>query len=305
MAFGPRPAIFLSMRILLTGGSGDLGSLLTRDLLAAGHELVSIDMVNPKLEGARFIKASILDRHTMAEAMAGVDAVVHIAAWHGIHEEQGKTPFEFHDLNVTGTFDVLEAAARAGVRKFVFISSTSVDDPYGVYGHTKILNEEMCRAYAARHEMDIIILRPRAFIPSWNRAVYKDFTGWAAWFMKGAVHIDDVEQGVLESLDLLFSGMPLPEKAPVLVLDGAYDYTPDDIANWDKDGPCSSFRKYYAAFEKAAFDAGLDISRPPKILGSDAAEALIGYHPRYSLATLLQELEKYGRAGPPAPDFAR
>ena len=290
------------MRILLTGGSGDLGTLLSAELLGRAYDVVNIDMAPPRIAVPHFVKGSIIDRAAVKRAMAGVDCAVHIAAWHGIHEvEKTKTPEEFHDLNVTGTFNMLEAAASAKVRNFVFISSTSVSDPYSVYGNSKILGEEMCRAYAQRHNMRIIILRPRAFIPSWNRDVYKTWNDWAAWFMRGAVHIDDVKQATLKSILRLVENKPVPDMPAILTIDGAYEYNADDLVHWDENGAGSTFRKYYAAHEKRAAAAGLDIARKPKVLDITAARALIGYAPTYSLQNLLAELEKYGDEGPPAP----
>lgn len=290
------------MRILLTGGSGDLGTLLSAALLEGGHEVANIDMAEPRVKGTDFTKGSILDRETLAKAMQGADCVVHIAAWHGIHENEGtKTAAEFHDLNVTGTFNVLEAAAQAGVKKFVFLSSTSIDNENSIYGHTKILGEAMCRAYAERHGMETIMLRPRAFIPSWNRQVYKNYAEWANWFMRGAVHVEDANQSVLKSIERLSSGKPLPEAAPALVIDGAYDYTKDELDNWDADGSGSTFKKHYPEHFDAAEKAGLNIARKPKILDIQKTRDVIGYDPQYSLKDLLQELDKYGLDGPPAP----
>lgn len=290
------------MRILLTGGSGDLGTLLSAELLGRAYDVVNIDMAEPRVPVPHFVKGSITDRAVVKRAMTGVDTAVHIAAWHGIHEvEKTKSPEEFHDLNVTGTFNMLEAAAGAKVRNFVFISSTSVSDPYSIYGNSKIIGEEMCRAYAHRHGMRIIILRPRAFIPSWNRQVYKTWKDWAAWFMRGAVHIDDVKQATLKSILHLAENKPLPLFPPILTIDGAYEYNAGDLASWDEDGAGSTFRKYYAEHEKRAGDAGLDIVRKPKVLDITAARALIRYAPAYSLKNLLQELEQFGDEGPPPP----
>ena len=290
------------MRILLTGGSGDLGTLLSADLLGRAYDVVNIDMAEPRVAVPHFVKGSIIDRVVVKKAMAGVDCAVHIAAWHGIHEvEKTKTPEDFHDLNVTGTFNMLEAAASAKVRNFVFISSTSVSDQWSVYGNSKIIGEEMCRAYAQRHGMRIIILRPRAFIPSWNRQVYKTWKDWAAWFMRGAVHIDDVKQATLKSILRLLENKPVPDMPAILTIDGAYEYNADDLAQWDAEGAGSTFRKYYAEHESRALKAGLDIARKPKVLDITAARALIGYAPAYSLKNLLAELEEYGGEGPPAP----
>lgn len=162
----------------------------------------------------------------------------------------------------------------------------------------------MCRAYANRHGMRIIILRPRAFIPSWNKQVYKNFTDWAAWFMRGAVHVDDVKQAVLKSILHLAENKPLPSSPPILTVDGAYDYTNDDLASWDSGGAGSTFKKYYAAYADLAAQAGLDIARKPRVLDITDTKNLIGYTPEYSLKNLLQELQQHGQDGPPAP-FAK
>ncbi|MDP2206054.1 MAG: NAD(P)-dependent oxidoreductase [Alphaproteobacteria bacterium] len=288
------------MRYFLTGGSGDAGTLLTQSLLARGDAVTNLDLAPPNVTGAVHIAGSLLDHDALPAALFGHDTVVHIAAWHGIHEQAGKTPRDFHDLNVTGTFNILEAAAGADIKNFVFISSTSVEDRFGVYGHTKILNEEMCRAYAQRHGMQVVILRPRAFVPPWNRAVYSDFIGWAQWFMKGAVHVTDVNAAILAACDLL-AAAPLPEAAPVYVIDGAYDYSAAELANWDAAGAGSSFRARYGDFEGLMAQHGLDITRKPRVLCIPDAQRLPGYVPRYSMQNLLEDLQRYGAAGPPPP----
>jgi nucleoside-diphosphate-sugar epimerase len=249
-----------------------------------------------------YVKGSILDREALQQGLVGMDCVVHIAAWHGIHEATGaKDVYDFWDLNVTGTFYVFEAAVRAGVQRIVFISSTSARDWASVYGHTKVLGEEMARAYARRHAVNVITLRPRAFIPPWNRQVYRSFVEWARWFWRGAVHIDDVSQSVVQAIDLLARG---PLATPlVLTVDGAYEYTDDDLRNWDREGTGTTFRKYYPEHYDLAVRHGLDPGRKPEKLDIAETRRWLGYDPRYSLKSLLLELERFGEAGPPAPDF--
>ncbi len=282
------------MRILLTGGSGDLGGLLSEALAARGDEPAVIDLVPPHACVKTYFGGSILDRTVLGKSVEGMDCVIHIAAWHGIHEDRRtKTVYEFHDLNVTGTFNVLEAAAAAGVKRFIFVSSTSVADPYSVYGHSKILGEEMSRAYAHRHGMGVIILRPRAFIPSWNRAVYARFPEWAAWYARGAVHITDVSRAVLCAVDLLKDNGGLAPPAPIFTIDGAYEFTKEDLDTWDAEGSGSTFRKYYPADESLARKYGLDPARKPKVLNIPEAEKLPGYTPQYSLKNMLVELRRF------------
>jgi len=288
------------MRVFLTGGSGDLGQVLSRQLQARADVPVRFD-VRPPLGGCGLhVEGSILDRETLQRSLEGTDCVVHIAAWHGIHEATGaKDVYDFWDLNVTGTFSVFEAAVRAGVRRVVYLSSTSVANWAGVYGHTKVLGEEIARAYAQRHRMNVITLRPRAFIPPWNRQVYRSFVEWARWFWRGAVHIEDVSQAVVRAIELLERG-PLPTPL-VLTVDGAYEYTDEDLRNWDKEGPGTTFRKYYAEYYDLAVRLGLDPAKRPEKLDITETRRWLGYEPQYSLKTLLAELVRFGETGPPAP----
>jgi nucleoside-diphosphate-sugar epimerase len=288
------------MRVLLTGGAGDLGMVLTPALEQRGDVPVRLDVVPPSDRRGVYVAGSVLDRSCLASTLHGVDCVVHIAAWHGIHETTGqKDAYDFWELNVSGTFHVFEAAARAGVKRVVFISSSSVRHRYSVYGHTKVLGEEIAHTYARRHGMQVVTLRPRGFIPHWNRATYTSFIDWAQWFWRGAVHIDDVAQAVLQSLDLLTT--TALERDLVLVVDGAYDYTDEDLQHWDRHGPGSTFRRYYPQYYDLAVRHGLDPTVRPHPLDITATRQWLGYAPYYSLRNLLEELERYGSAGPPAP----
>ena len=89
------------MRVLLTGGSGNLGQALAPRLLEKGDTPVILDVRAPPPlnEGAVFIEASVLDRSKLAKIFRGCDCIVHIAAWHGIHEDRGeKDAYDFFDL---------------------------------------------------------------------------------------------------------------------------------------------------------------------------------------------------------------
>ncbi|MBS2009664.1 MAG: NAD(P)-dependent oxidoreductase [Cyanobacteria bacterium SZAS TMP-1] len=291
------------MNILLTGGSGDLGQILCSRLLAMGHTPIVIDVrlpeqINPDVG---YFEASILDREALHLAMQDCGMVVHIAAWHGIHEyRQERDAYEFWDLNVTGTFNVFEAAAREGIKEIVFISSTSVEDQNGLYGHTKVLGEKIAGMYADRHDMNVITLRPRAFIPPWNKAVYRDYLEWARWFWSGAVHIEDMAEAVCLSVEKLASRERLP--APLtLVVDGAYEYTDEELANWDIEGAGSTFKRHYPQYYALALTNDLDPAEKPHKLDISATTEAIGYKPKFSLGSLLKELAKYGPDGPPPP----
>jgi nucleoside-diphosphate-sugar epimerase len=290
------------MKVLLTGGSGNLGHTLAPRLLEQGDTPVILDVRAPHhwKEGALFIEGSILDRAKLTEAFSGCDCIVHIAAWHGIHEDRGeKNAYDFFDLNVRGTFEVFEAAASLGIDKIIFISTTSVYRPDTLYGRSKILAELIAEDYRKHREMNVVTLRPRGFIPHWDRDVYARYSDWARWFWKGAVHIDDVAAAVILSLDLISRRRIGQHLA--LTLDSAYEYTDADLAHWDAESPGSTFRKYYPEYYDLALSHGLDPALKPTRLDISETTRWLGYKPSYSLTNLLSELAAYGDSGPPQP----
>jgi len=288
------------MKVLLTGGSGNLGQTLVPMLLDKGNTPVILDVRAPRdlKTEAVFIEGSILDRPKLTDIFRGCDCIVHIAAWHGIHEDRGeKNSYDFFDLNVRGTFEVFEAAASLGIDKVVFISTTSVYRPDTLYGRSKILAELIAEDYRKHRHMNVITLRPRGFIPFSDRDVYANYSDWARWFWKGAVHIDDVAAAVILGLDLI-SRQQLRDQL-VLTLDSAYEYTDADLAHWDADGPGTTFRKYYSEYYDLALSYGLDPALKPTRLDISETVRWLGYKPSYSLASLLSELTAYGDRGPP------
>jgi nucleoside-diphosphate-sugar epimerase len=284
------------VRVVLTGGAGDLGQTLVPVLLDNGDTPVVLDIRAPK-EGI-FVHGSVLDRSGLKEYLKGCDCIVHIAAWHGIHEDSGeKNAYDFFDLNVRGTLEVFEAAASLGIDKIVFISTTSVYRPDSRYGSSKLLAEAIAEDYRKHRDVNVITLRPRGFIPYWNREVYTRYSDWARWFWKGAVHIDDVAVAVILSLDLL--SRQRIEQQLVLTLDSAYEYTDADLADWDAEGPGSTFRNYYPEYYDLAVSHGLDPALKPTRLDISETVRWLGYRPTFSLASLLSELATYGDSGPP------
>ncbi|HEX6358588.1 NAD(P)-dependent oxidoreductase [Actinophytocola sp.] len=109
-------------RVLVTGAAGRLGSEVLRVLAAQGAAVVGLDRVDPG--GVEtFFTGSAADTALVAEAMRGVDAVIHLAA---IPRPTLGTPEEVFVGNTAATFVVLDQAARAGVRQAVIASSLSI-----------------------------------------------------------------------------------------------------------------------------------------------------------------------------------
>lgn len=285
------------MKIFLTGGSGDLGKVLAFRLDKRGDTAIRFDLREPSDTHGKYLQGSILDRAELLTSLKGVDCIVHIAAWHGYHEfTKQKNAYDFWDVNVTGTFNIFQAALDAGVKNIIFISSESVTDKNGIYGWTKVLAEQVAERYAEMG-LNVLTLRPRAFIPYWNHTVYQSFVGWAQWFWGGAVHINDVATAVIQGVDLL-AKKSLGQHV-ILPIDGAYEYTEEDLHNWDRDGAGTTFKKYYTEYYDLAVSHGLDPAKKPTRQDLGQTKKWLGYVPQYSLKNLLADLAKYGEQGPP------
>lgn len=286
------------MKIFLTGGSGDLGSVLAHQIQNKGDTALRFDVRKPSDSTGQYIEGSILDRKNLLKNLSNIDCIVHIAAWHGYHEfTKQKNVYDFWDLNVTGTFNIFQAAAECNVKKIVFISSENVSEKSGIYGWTKILSEQIAQKYFDSHQLKVLTLRPRAFIPYWNQDIYKSYIEWAKWYWKGAVHINDVAQAVMKGIDFL-THKTLKEHL-ILPVDGAYEYIYADLTNWDENGSGTTFKKYYAKYYDTVIKFGLDPALKPTIQDITETKKHLGYKPQYSLINLLEDLEKYGEKGPP------
>jgi UDP-glucose 4-epimerase len=132
------------MKCLVTGGAGFIGSHLASFLASQGEEVLVLDNLSSgkreNLEGAGvdLTVGDIRDFDCVATAVKGVDTVFHQAALCSVARSLND-PLSTHEVNTTGTLNVLEASLKAGVRRVVYASSSSV------YGNTKTLpkDEEM------------------------------------------------------------------------------------------------------------------------------------------------------------------
>ena len=170
----------MPMRYLITGGAGFIGSHLVEQLVAQGQEVVVLDdfssgtMDNLAAVRAdiRILEGTITDPDTCREAARGADYVLHQAALTSVTRSV-EAPIEAHEVNVTGTVNVLLAARDAGVRRVVLAGSTAVygdttelpnrEDmvprPLSPYAVTKLAAEAYCAAFTATYGLETVVLR--------------------------------------------------------------------------------------------------------------------------------------------------
>ena len=166
------------MKVLVTGGTGFTGTALVRRLIDAGHDVVALDN-KPGLAcdalrsmGAQVHIGSVTDHAAVSACMDGVEFVFHLAA---AFRELNVPESLYDEVNVQGTRNVIAAAHRAGVRKFVYCSTCGVHGnvenppanedapiaPADYYQRTKYLAEPIVLEYQATG-MATVILRPAA-----------------------------------------------------------------------------------------------------------------------------------------------
>ncbi|MDQ0259510.1 NAD(P)-dependent oxidoreductase [Sinomonas atrocyanea] len=167
-------------RVLVTGGSGLIGAAVVGHLAALGHHVTVLDITGARVpEGAAsFTPGTVTDAETVRRAVAGQDAVVHLAGRAGL--DRG-TPEEIYAANALGTFIVMDAAGQAGVAKVVYASSINAfglplnphdvlpsrypwdeDEPAAIadaYSLSKQANENAATALASQHGTELTGLR--------------------------------------------------------------------------------------------------------------------------------------------------
>jgi UDP-glucose 4-epimerase len=114
------------VRVLVTGARGKVGAATLQSLLDAGHEVTAVDRQPPVDERgreARYIQADLTDAGQAAAVVPGHDAVIHAA---GIAGPKYNPPHVIFHNNVQSTYNTVEAAERAGVGRFVYVSSETV-----------------------------------------------------------------------------------------------------------------------------------------------------------------------------------
>ncbi len=162
------------MKVLVTGGSGFIGSHLVDKLRDKGVEVRVFDMVMPTFrKDIEFYHGSLLDLEALKMAMSGIEAIFHLAAVADV-KDVFEEPHYAESINVRGTINVLEAARKAKLKRVIYGSTTwvysevteqYVDEqtplraPAHLYTATKIASEYYCQAYSKLYNLPVTILR--------------------------------------------------------------------------------------------------------------------------------------------------
>ncbi|MCX8197574.1 MAG: NAD-dependent epimerase/dehydratase family protein [Candidatus Micrarchaeota archaeon] len=226
--------------IVVTGGSGFIGSHLCSLLSESGYKVQILDIAPPKAEAeAEFVRASVLDILRLQRLFEKAEAVIHLAALVDV-QASVSDPYADFQVNAQGTINVLEAARRRGIKKVVFASSAAVygnpktlpiaeshpTEPLSPYGLSKLSAERYVISYNQIYGMENFALRLFNVFGR-GQSAQSPYSGVIAKFAEAFksnsqpliygdgkqtrdfVHVDDVAEAFLRALELQPNGSPI------------------------------------------------------------------------------------------------
>lgn len=296
------------MKALITGSAGHLGEALARTHREKGLDYIGLDI---QASPCTTVTGSITDPACVRQCMREVDTVYHTATLHkphvATHSKQA-----FIDTNISGTLTLLEAAVEAGVKAFVFTSTTSLfgdalrppaDEPAAwiteqiqpipknIYGVTKTAAEDLCHLFHRKHQLNCIVLRTSRFFPeeddsAQQRQLYSEANAKANEFLFRRVELEDVV-----SAHLLASEKAADIGFARYIISATTPFTPGDLPALRQHAP-NVLKKYYPGYDAVyhrlgwKMFAGID-----RVYVNAAARAELGWRPKYDFAYVLEQLQ--------------
>ncbi len=257
---------------------------------------------------------SVADRDAVRAAMQGTEVVFHAATLHKPHIATHSRQ-DFIDINMTGTLNLLEEAVAAGVRAFVFTSTTSVfgdaltprahepaawitEDiaprPKNIYGMTKTAAEDLCQLFHRNQKLPVIVLRTSRFFPEPDdsekaRAGHADANLKTNEYLYRRVALEDIV-----SAHLAAAGRVAAIGFGKYIISATTPFTADDCAHLRYD-PAAVVRRHVPAFEaeyaRRGWTLPADIGR---VYVNDRARRELGWTPKHDFAAILAQLAAGG-----------
>jgi nucleoside-diphosphate-sugar epimerase len=297
------------MKVLVTGSAGHLGEALVRTLQQLQYEVVGLDITASDFTTHT---GSIVDRSFVKDCMKGVEAVFHAATLHKPHVAT-HTLQQFVDTNITGTLNLLQESVAAGVKRFVFTSTTSVFGdaltppagapaawiteevrpvPKNIYGVTKAAAEDLCQLFNKKHGLACIVLRTSRFFPEADdhkemRDAYADENLKANEFLFRRVELEDVV-----SAHLLAAQQAERIGFGTYIISATTPFSISDLAALRTDAPAVVARLtpvYTDVYARLGWRMHQHIDR---VYVNEKARNELGWQPRYDFKHIIERLQQ-------------
>jgi UDP-glucose 4-epimerase len=295
------------MKALVTGSAGHLGEALVRSLNDSNQPVLGIDLLDSPFTHR---VGTVVDRDFVRQCMEGVDTVYHTATLHKPHVAT-HVPQQFIDTNISGTLNLLQEAVAAGVKRFIFTSTTSVfgdalvppasapaewvtEDtrpvPKNIYGVTKEAAENLCQLYYRNFRLPSIVLRTSRFFPEDDdskdmRAIYTSDNLKANEYLFRRVDIEDTVTACLAAA----------QKADTIgfgkyIISATTPFTPEDLPLLRTDAT-AVVRRLYPHYEEEYAKRGWKMfTTIDRVYVNTLARTELGWQPRHDFAYLLERL---------------
>lgn len=270
------------MKVLVTGAAGNAGQAICQALVETGVEVRMADVAPPPndvLALGEFVRYDTRTPDDSRRAVTGMDAVIHLAAWHCAHVPLVSDATIF-DVNVNGTFHLLQACREEKIGAFVWASSMA----YGwwsVYGVTKVLGEDLCRMYKETTGASVAMLRYHDFVP-------KSYLAFGEKLLRNAVDRRDVANATVAALQgaaqkkfglfrtIVHSNHHMPEAVRADFQTLGPDWCESQVS-----GSVGLMEKY-------------GIALPGQVEQHDLSEArtVLGWEPQFGFAEFLRDLKQ-------------
>jgi UDP-glucose 4-epimerase len=297
------------MQILITGSGGHLGEALMRTLQDSVHQAIGLDLkTGPFTQRV----GSIVDRSFVKECVRRVDAVIHTATLHKPHIAT-HTRQEFIDTNITGTLNLLEEAASAGVTRFVYTSTTSafgraltpppgapaawiteevVPAPKNIYGVTKVAAENLCELFHHQRGLPCLVLRTSRFFPEAD-----DDHRQRAAFTGANLKVNELlyRRGDIE--DMAGAHLLALEKAPAIgfaryIISATTPFRHDDLLELRRNAP-EVVKRYVPEFESEYAKRNWTLpSSIDRVYVNELARTQLGWQPRHDFGSAIRSLRQ-------------
>ena len=292
------------MKILLTGGAGDLGRDLG-PLLARYHDVKVLDIKKPDND-LEFVSCDISKSEDVEQATKGVDVIAHLAAL-----ISADTSTQFIDVNAKGTCNILEAALKNGVKKVVYASSVwaasrglsvpylPIDEnipckPEGMYDITKRMGEEFCEYFYRMYGLNTMILRLCGYYPVegfssegdilWDKIDLPEFAGrfvgtGPAFKLTNAWDLTQAFKAAIEDEKIQHDVFIIGLGAPFMRED----------AEGLKNMPLAVLEKYYPGASEFFKEIGVDVPEIRFWYNTEKAKKHLGFSPKFALQDVMKQ----------------